>query len=291
MARSKKTAGSIALPHWLTPALRARIAWVAGCLGVAILMLALGSFHHADWPSRAVAVHNEPTANLVGTPGAAVAFWTYAIFGYGTWFAVLLAAAALVAVPFGFRAQHLWLRTIGAALLVVSTGALHALWFPRLGPVAGIEAGLIPQWAAAELATRFSGFAASLILLCAATIGALVAADEVVTRLPGAVMKGLSFLEPVWKLDWAGMLGMRRAAPALAGAGANASPALRKAGAKASVATLVDEDESADNVRVDDEFDAAFDAARGDEDDAEAADEDADEDEDEDWDDEDEYED
>jgi ABC-type hemin transport system ATPase subunit len=64
MARSKKTAGSVALPHWLTPALRARVAWVAACLGVATLMLALGSFHHADWPSRAVAVHNEPTANL-----------------------------------------------------------------------------------------------------------------------------------------------------------------------------------------------------------------------------------
>ena len=232
MARSKTSSGSASTHPWLSPALRRRIAWVAACLGVAALMLALGSFHHADWPSRAVAVHNDPTSNLVGTPGAAIAYWTYAIFGFGTWFAVLLGAAALAAVPFGFRPQHLWLRTIGAGILVLAVGAMHALWFPRLGPVAGIEAGLVPQWAAEQLVARFSAFAASLILLCAAVIGALVAADEVVMRIPGAVMQGLSFLEPAWKADWAGILGMRRNAPALAGA--SASPAARPAGAKAS---------------------------------------------------------
>ena len=275
MARSKTSSGSASTHHWLSPALRHRIAWVAACLGVASLMLALGSFHHADWPSRAVAVHNDPTSNLVGTPGAAIAYWTYATFGFGTWLAVLLGAAALAAVPFGFRPQHLWLRTIGAAILVLAVGAIHALWFPRLGPVAGVEAGLVPQWAAAQLAERFSAFAASLVLLCAAVIGALVAADEVVMRIPGAVMQGLSFLEPLWKADWAGMLGMRRNAPALAGA--SASPAARPAGAKASKAVIVarDEDEeSADNVQVvedaedDDEDDDA------DEDDAEIEDSD-----------------
>jgi S-DNA-T family DNA segregation ATPase FtsK/SpoIIIE len=250
MARSKTSSGSAASHPWLSPALRHRIAWVAACLGVTALLLALGSFHHADWPSRAVAVHNDPTSNLVGTPGAAIAYWTYAIFGYGTWLAVLLGAAALAAVPFGFRPQHLWLRTIGAAILALAVGAMHALWFPRLGPVAGVEAGLIPQWAAEQLVARFSAFAASLILLCAAVIGALVAADEVVMRIPGAVMQGLSFLEPVWKADWAGMLGMRRNAPALAGA--SASPAARPAGAKASKAVVVtdDEEETADNVQV-----------------------------------------
>ena len=110
MARSKSTDGSTASHFWNQPEFRARVAWVAAALGTAALMLALGSFHHADWPSQAVAVHNTPPANLVGHAGAAIAYWTYAIFGYGTWFAVLLAAAALTAVPFGFRAQHLWLR-------------------------------------------------------------------------------------------------------------------------------------------------------------------------------------
>ena len=255
MARSKSTDGSTASHFWNQPEFRARVAWVAAALGTAALMLALGSFHHADWPSQAVAVHNNPPANLVGHAGAAIAYWTYAIFGYGTWFAVLLAAAALTAVPFGFRAQHLWLRVVGTAILVLATGALHALWFPRVGPVAGVEAGLIPQWISAQLAGRFSGFAASLILLCATVIGAIVAADEVVFRIPGAVMRGLSFLEPIFKFDWAGfaasLTGKQRAVPALAGVGANSSPALRKAGARAMKGVVVDEDEeSADNVQV-----------------------------------------
>jgi S-DNA-T family DNA segregation ATPase FtsK/SpoIIIE len=249
MARSKKSAGSSASSLWSRPDFRARVAWVAAALGTASLMLALGSFHHADWPSTAVAVHNEPTRNLAGLAGAAVAYWTYAALGYGVWIALLLGAAAITAVAFGFRPQHLWLRAIGTVILVLSFGAIHALWFPRLGPVAGVEAGLVPQWIAAELHARFSGFASSLILLCAFAIGAVVAADEVVFRIPGAVMRGLAFLEPVWRFDWSGFLasltGKQRTAVALAGAG-RASPALRRPGAR-----LAEEgDEGADNVQV-----------------------------------------
>jgi len=170
MARSKTTEGSTVSHFWNRPEFRARVAWVVAALSTAALMLALGSLNNADWPSQAVAVHNTPPANLFGNTGAAVAYWTYAILGFGTWFALLLSAAAVVAIPFGFRPQHLWLRVIGTAILVFATGALHALWFPRLGPVAGIEAGLIPQWIAAQLGGRFSGFAASLILLCATVI-------------------------------------------------------------------------------------------------------------------------
>jgi hypothetical protein len=300
MARSKSTDGSTASHFWNQPEFRARVAWVAAVLGTAALMLALGSFHHADWPSTAVAVHNTPPANLMGNAGAAIAYWTYAIFGYGTWFAVLLAAAALAAMPFGFRAQHLWLRVIGAVMLVLCTGALHALWFPRVGPVAGVEAGLIPQWIATQLYGRFGMFTASLMLLCGTVIGAVVAADEVVFRIPGAVMRGLSFLEPIFKFDWAGfaasLTGKQRATPALAGIGANSSPALRKAGARAIKGVVVDEDEeSADNVQVlepkagkrkdedeEEEEDEDYEDEDEDEDDDDYDDEDEDEDEDDD---------
>jgi len=287
MARSKKTSGSTAPHFWNAPGVRAKAAWVAASVGTLALLLALGSFHHADWPSKAVAVHNEPAANLLGNAGAALAYWTYAIFGFGTWLAVLLGAAALAAMPFGFRPQHLWLRAIGAGILVLAVGAIHALWFPRLGPVAGVEAGLIPQWAAAELAARFSGFATSVILLCAAVVGAVVAADEVVFRIPGAVMQGLGFLEPVWKYDWAGffatLTGKRRSstAVALAGVGANASPALRRA--RGSRVTVVDEEDEggADNVTVVDAAEEEDDEDVEDAAEAEDVDDDSEEDEDE----------
>jgi len=302
MARSKSTDGSTASHFWNQPEFRARVAWVAAALGTAALMLALGSFHHADWPSTAVAVHNTPPANLMGNAGAAIAYWTYAVFGYGTWFAVLLAAAALAAMPFGFRAQHLWLRVIGAVMLVLCTGALHALWAQKVGPVAGVEAGLIPQWIANQLDYRFHGFTASLMLLCGTAIGAVVAADEVVFRIPGAVMRGLSFLEPIFKFDWAGfaasLTGKQRATPALTGIGANSSPAMRKAGARAMKGVVVDEDEEgADNVQVlepkagkrkdedeeeEEEEDDDYEDEDEDEDDDDYDDEDEDEDEDDD---------
>ena len=144
MARSKTTEGSTVSHFWNRPEFRARVAWVVAALSTAVLMLALGSFHHADWPSQAVAVHNNPPANLFGNSGAAVAYWTYAILGFGTWFALLLSAAAVVAIPFGFRPQHLWLRVIGTAILVAVIFALtSAVNNPPLANTGPLIIGLL----------------------------------------------------------------------------------------------------------------------------------------------------
>ena len=291
MARSKTTEGST-VPHPLSNSeFRAKVAWLAGCGATLAFALALGSFNSADWPSQAVAVHNEPPSNLLGNAGAAVAYWTYAIVGYGIWPVLALVVAALVAWPMGHRIQHLWLRAVGALLLLLAVSGLHAQWFGRVGPVAGIEAGLIPQWMVAQLGARFSGVATSLILLCGAVIGATVAADEVLVRVPGAVMRGLSFLEPLWRFDWAGLLASFRGGrpqPALAGVGATAAPARtrRKAGASAMEATLIedakrDEDEDEDEDE-DDDFEDDEDEDYDDEDEEDDEDEDEEEEEEED---------
>ncbi len=300
-----------------TPEFKARVTWVA-CAGLcAALLLALGSFNSADWPSRSVAVHNDPPANLLGNAGAAVAFWTYGVLGFGVWAGLALAATALIATALGHSVKNLWLRATGLSMLVLAIGALHALWFPTLGPVAGMEAGMVPQWITGELGARFSGIATSLILLCGAVIGAIVAADEVVFAMPGAVMRGLSFLEPVWQFDYAkffapvmAALRGRSAQTALAGAGsgAGAGSATRGAGSPPSPAEArrtrtraadvrivgeeddadADEADSATNARVavldeDDGFAEMQHAVANDEaddDDAESLDEDADADED-----------
>ena len=288
MARSKTTEGST-VPHpWSNSEFRAKVGWLAGCGATLAFALALGSFNSADWPSQAVAVHNEPPSNLLGNAGAAVSYWTYAIVGYGIWPVLALVVAALVAWPMGHRIQHLWLRAVGALLLLMAVSGLHAQWFGRVGPVAGIEAGLIPQWMVAQLGARFSGVATSLILLCGTVIGATVAADEVLVRVPGAVMRGLSFLEPLWRFDWAGLLASFRGGrpqPALAGVGATAAPARtrRKAGASAMEATLIedakrdeDEDEEEEDEDEDDDFDDDEDYDDED-DDEEVEDEDEDE--------------
>lgn len=243
-----------------TPEFKRRLTWVA-CAGVlAALLLALGSFNSADWPSRAVAVHNTPPANVLGNAGAAVAFWTYGLFGYGVWAALALGVTALVAVALGHSVRHLWLRATGVVMLVLAIGALHALWFPTLGPVAGMEAGMIPQWITGELHARFSGLATSLILLCAVVIGAVVAADEVVFALPGAVLRGLNFLEPVWQFDYAAFFGplvakLRGGTPRTALAtGTPPSPALtRRTRTRPVEVRVVTEEEDATGTAVEDE--------------------------------------
>ena len=143
MARSKTSSGSASTHHWLSPALRNRIAWVAACLGVATLMLALGSFHHADWPSRAVAVHNDPTRNLVGGLGAWTAYWSYAIFGLGAWIPVLFAGVALGMVAAGRDVKHPVIRSFGVGLMMLAIAGLHAHWFPSLGVLTGADAGML----------------------------------------------------------------------------------------------------------------------------------------------------
>ncbi|MFO0963838.1 MAG: DNA translocase FtsK 4TM domain-containing protein [Phycisphaerales bacterium] len=261
MARSKTTEGTTVSHLWKHPQFRSTLGWFAAIGTTLVLLLALGSFNSGDWPSKAVAVHNAPPANLLGSGGAALAYWTYAILGYGVWPVLALVVAALVARPLGYKVEHLWLRAIGAGFLLLACSALHALWFPTLGPVAGVEAGVVPQWIAGELSARFSGLATSLILLCAAGIGAIVAADEVVSRLPAAVMRGLSFLEPVWRFDYGKLLAplmtSRRSGqpvPAMAGAAVAVppSPAGRRRPSRAANVRVIEEDpaEGASNARL-----------------------------------------
>lgn len=250
MARTKTTDGSPVSHLLRSSAFKQRLTWVAWAGLCGALFLALASFNSADWPSRVVAVHNTPPANLLGNAGAAVAYWTYGVLGYGVWAVLALAVTALVVTARGGQVQHLGLRSVGAAILVLGLGAIHALWFPRLGPVAGMEAGLIPQWITAELSARFSGFATSLILLVAVGVGAVVAADEVVFAMPGAIMRGLAFLEPVWHADYASFFGPLLAkfrggspAPAMAGAGAPPSPAARSTRLKPANVRVIEEEE------------------------------------------------
>ncbi|MBL9140752.1 MAG: DNA translocase FtsK, partial [Phycisphaerae bacterium] len=198
------------------------------------------------------------------------------------------AITALVATALGHPVKSLWLRLTGVAMLVLAIGSVHALWFPNLGPVAGMEAGMVPQWITGELSARFSGLATSLILICAAVIGAVVAADEVVFAMPGAILRGLSFLEPVWQFDYAkffapALAKLRGGSPQAALAtGTPPSPAVgsRTRTRAANVRVVQDEDQDEDdratNARVaeaDDDVDTDEDAHEvGEVDEAEDAD-------------------
>ncbi|MBL9148104.1 MAG: DNA translocase FtsK 4TM domain-containing protein [Phycisphaerae bacterium] len=243
-----------------------KIAWVVTAILWTLAFLALASFNTADWPSHDVSVHNEPAANLVGRLGAAFAYWAYAIFGIGVWIPVMLAAAALVVAAVGRPASHWVVRGLGATLMMLGFAGLHALWLPNAGLLTTYTAGAFPMWCAEELATRFGTAGASVVMLGALVLGAIVAIDELVFALPQAILRTTSFLDPVWNYDWAGFFGALRAKiaprpePAAAAVGSPAPRATRtsrrkdttardeKSRREAAVATADEETETEDDV-------------------------------------------
>ena len=232
MARTSPTA--VARPTGravldLPPApLTRKIGWIAAFAAWVLVALALVSFDAADAPSRTVASWNQPPANLMGAVGAMVALTVYEAFGFGAWIPMLLGGIALWATFTGRAISHPMVRVVGAVIAMIAFSALHATWFPRLGSLAGAEAGLIPQWFAQQFVARFNGVGTSLILLLALVLGLMVAADELLGMLPKAFARVGEAIEPLWKTDWRGMIARATAKP---------QPAVATVGGAAATAT------------------------------------------------------
>ncbi len=255
MARTSPTA--VARPTGravldLPPApLTRKIGWIAAFAAWVLVALALASFDAADAPSRTVAAWNQPPANLMGAVGALVALTVYEAFGFGAWIPMLLGGIALWATFTGRAISHPMVRVVGAVIAMIAFSALHATWFPRLGSLAGAEAGLIPQWFSQQFVARFNGVGTSLILLLALVLGLMVAADELLGMLPKAFARVGEALEPLWKTDWRGLIARATAKPqpavaTVGGAAAAATdepkarPMRRKTRAEADVAATED---------------------------------------------------
>ncbi|MFO0827102.1 MAG: DNA translocase FtsK 4TM domain-containing protein [Phycisphaerales bacterium] len=243
-----------------------RIAWLVAASAWVSAFLSLASFSVADWPSHVVSVHNEPAANLIGRVGAVFAYWTYAVLGIGVWVPMLLAGVALVYSALGRPVQHWIVRGIGALIMMLALSCMHAQWLPSAGPLTGCNAGLLPMWCAEQLTIRFGGVGASLLFTAALALGAIVAIDEVVFALPQAILRTMSFLDPIWNYDWAKLFASLRAKvaparpqPAVAGVGPLArTPRGQRATAVAT--RVMDEEDEATDVTDDADIEAAEDA-------------------------------
>ena len=183
---------------------RRRILWVLAAALYTGLLASLASFRSSDWPTHVVAIPTDPPLNLCGKFGAAVAYSLNFTFGFGVWLPVIYLGVLMVFVALGKTLTHPFVRFVGCLLAMAAFGALHAEWFPTVGPLTGVDAGIVPMWFADELHWRFGPVGSSLILLSALSIGAVVAADALVFMVPGAVARALSFLAPVWETDWKG---------------------------------------------------------------------------------------
>ena len=196
-----------------------RILWLVGLATWLFVVVALFGFDIADWPSTAVASHLTPVSNPAGIVGSLIAWWSYLTFGSGIWVIVLMFAIALISLVRGHSISHPVVRTVGTLIAAVCLGALHHAWIlpftPTMGSVPGLEAGLLPTELSGILGERFGPVGASLILITGALLGLLVAADELVLKIPGAMMRSLESargldLEPLRRTVTApfGMLGV-----------------------------------------------------------------------------------
>jgi len=165
------------------------------------------SFSAADWPSNAVAIQQDPPHNWGGVVGAVTAFGLYQAFGIGVWVLVLCAGYALGVTATGRSVAHPIVRSVGAFIAMLAISVVHALWLPGFGPLGGAEAGLIPMWMADQLWMRFGALGANIFALAGCLIGFVVAVDELVFALPGALVRAIEAIDPVWKFDYRGAVG------------------------------------------------------------------------------------
>ena len=205
---------------------RRRIFWVLAALLYTVLFVSLASFRSSDWPTHVVAVPTDPPLNLCGRFGAAVSYWLYFAFGFGVWIPVVYLGVLLAFTVLGRAMEHPFVRFVGCLIAMCAFGALHAEWFPSVGPLTGVDAGIVPMWFADEMHMRFGPVGASLIFIAGLAVGAIVAADALVFMLPGALARTFSFLAPIWETDWRAHFGALRERmgavfpqPAVAGAG------------------------------------------------------------------------
>ena len=184
-----------ASPPTTDPSLLRRIVWLIGLATWLFVVVALAGFDVADWPSTAVASHHTPSSNPAGIVGSLIAWWSYLTFGSGIWVIVILSAIALISIVRGHSISHPVVRTVGGLIAAVCLGALHHAWVlpftPNMGSVPGLEAGLVPTEWSGILGERFGSVGASLILMTGFLLGLLVAADELVLKIPGAMMRSL----------------------------------------------------------------------------------------------------
>ena len=164
---------------------------IFGCAWVFVL-LALGSFHTTDWPSHSVFPY-QPVQNLCGNAGAFIAYWTFLVLGQGI-FPILFFTGICIALSlFGNRVSDVWLRIIGVALLSVAfASAIHLIRPGSTDTLPEGTGGLVGIGMSGFLRSHCNGLTTSLILACCFLVGLLLAADDLVVRVPGLVGSAIS---------------------------------------------------------------------------------------------------
>jgi len=142
------------------------------------------TFHVADWPSSSVWPQNSPALNWCGNVGAWFAYQLLYYLGTGTYLVLLLITTAVAAWTHSLRVTDPWLRFLGLVLLCSATSAATAMFVEPSGDfVISGPGGVLGTAAAHFLKSTLQTPGTLIVLICATSVGLILAADEIVIRI------------------------------------------------------------------------------------------------------------
>jgi len=161
--------------------------FLAGCAWV-FFLLALASFHANDWPSHSVYPY-PATANLCGSAGAVIAYYSFLLIGQGVFPLIFFTGVGLTLLMYHNRLSDAWLRGIGLLILSIAFAAtVHHIHAGSSGGFPEGSGGIIGIATASFLQTHFNTVGSLFVLLVGMIVGLLLAADDLVMRAPGVAV-------------------------------------------------------------------------------------------------------
>ena len=162
---------------------RYSLALVLGCM-LALGWVACLSYDPGDVPGTQVWPRAWPTHNLAGRVGAIFSHVLFTWLGSGTYMGLLLGSLAVLLVILGGQIRDAMLRVIGVTLLIAgtSTGVYLVQAYSVHGHLLG-GGGVLGTACGIFLRDHFGGFS-WMIVLVTTLVGLILAADELVLRLP-----------------------------------------------------------------------------------------------------------
>jgi len=148
------------------------------------------SFDPTDWPSAKAWPHPQPPHNACGNAGAWLAYQLFYWLGHGAYPLLLLGCFLAVRAAAGRVTNDLPLRLTGIALVsVVVATAARMIQPGSLSSLPEGNGGIIGIALATIMAEQFAALGSTIILLCGAIVGLLLAADELLLSVPLALAR------------------------------------------------------------------------------------------------------
>ncbi|MBS3734642.1 MAG: DNA translocase FtsK 4TM domain-containing protein [Phycisphaerae bacterium] len=156
----------------------------------ALAWVSLLSYSPTDPPAGWVYPPTDHVDNAAGLVGAHVAYTLRYWLGGGAYMGLLFATIAAFVLVFGGRIDALPWRIGGVALMMVATSAAVYLIAPSMSQdVAAGSAGVVGMTIGELLLSRFAAVGSWLIVLVTLSAGMMLAADNLILRLPTAGRK------------------------------------------------------------------------------------------------------